>query len=62
MKKLNEISITGFINRFLNDIQKGTQDRFIKQVKEKGVPPTVTTRLTKIEKEISELKNILKEL
>ena len=61
-KKLTEASIAGFINRFLDDMQKGTQDRFIKQAKKKGVPPTVTTRLTKIEKEIDELKSILKDL
>lgn len=61
-KKLNEASIAGFINRFLDDMQKGTQDRFIKQAKKKGVPASVTLRLTKIEKEISDLEKILKDL
>jgi|TARA_B110000902_G_C14168385_1_gene535872 hypothetical protein len=61
-KKLNEGSIAGFINRFLDDMQKGTQDRFIKQAKKKGVPPAVTLRLTKIEKEIADLEKILKDL
>tara|TARA_B110000503_G_scaffold1112_1_gene1459 strand:+ start:292 stop:489 length:198 start_codon:yes stop_codon:yes gene_type:complete len=61
-KKLNEASISGFINRFLDDMQKGTQDRFIKQAKKKGVPPKVTYRLVKIEKEIADLQNILRDL
>jgi hypothetical protein len=61
-KKLNEASIAGFINRFLDDMQKGTQDRFIKQAKSKGLPPQVTLRLTKIEKEVAELEKVLKDL
>ena len=61
-KQLNEASIAGFINRFLDDMQKGTQDRFIKQAKKKGVPSSVTLKLTKIEKEISDLEKVLKDL
>lgn len=61
-KQLNEASIAGFINRFLDDMQKGTQDRFIKQAKKRGVPPSVTLRLTKIEKEIADLEKVLKDL
>lgn len=61
-KKLNEASISGFINRFLDDMQKGTQARFIQQAKKKGVPPKVTARLTNIEKEIADLEKILKDL
>jgi DNA-binding HxlR family transcriptional regulator len=61
-KKVNEVSISGFINRFLDDMQKETQDRFIKQAKKKDVPPRVTIRLTKIEKEIADLEKILKDL
>ena len=61
-KNLNEINITGFISKFLNDLQDGTQDRFIKQAKKRGVPKTVTVRLTKIENEIKELEKILKDL
>jgi hypothetical protein len=61
-KKLTEASIAGFINRFLDDMQKGTQDRFIKQAKAKGVPKQVTHRLSKIEKEIADLEKVLKDL
>jgi len=61
-KQLNEVNITGFISKFLNDLQDGTQARFIKQAKKKGVPPEITVRLTTIEKEIVELKKILKDL
>ena len=34
-KNLNEGSIAGFINRFLDDMQKGTQARFIQQANPK---------------------------
>ena len=50
------------INKFLTNIQQGTQKRFIKQAKEKGVPPEITVKLTRIEKEVEELKEILKDL
>ena len=40
-KRLNEASISGFINRFLDDMQQGTVDRFIKQAKSKNVPRPV---------------------
>ena len=61
-KNLNEGSIAGFINRFLDDMQKGTQARFIQQDKKKGVATHVTARLTTIEKEIKDLEKILKDL
>ena len=61
-KNLNEGSIAGFINPFLDDMQKGTQARFIQQAKKKGVPTHVTARLTTIEKEIKDLEKILKDL
>lgn len=61
-KKINEVNIAGFVNRFLDDIQQKTQDRFIRKAKEKGLPPIVTTKLTVIEKEIRELEKILKDL
>jgi hypothetical protein len=60
--KLNEVSITGFINRFLDDIRKGTQERFIKQAKDRGVPEAVTSKLIKIEKEVRDLEKFLKDL
>ena len=51
------------INRFLDGIQRDTQKRFIKQAKKKGsLEPKKITRLTKIEKEVEELKKILKDL
>lgn len=61
-KNLNEGTISGFINRFLDDLQRGTQERFIQQAKKKGVPTNVTARLTTIEKEIKDLEKILKDL
>lgn len=61
-KKLNEASISGFIGKFLSDMQTGTQDRFIKQAKKKNVPKKVVTRLETIEKEIADLERTLKEL
>jgi len=61
-KYLNEANISGFISKFLNDLQDGTQQRFIAQAKKKGVPKDITLRLTVIEKEVAELKNILKDL
>lgn len=61
-KTTNESSIVGFINRFLDELQKGTQTRFIQQAKKKGVPSHITTRLTTIENEIKDLEKILKDL
>jgi hypothetical protein len=61
-KKLNEGSISGFINRFLDDMQQGTVDRFIKQAKTKNVPKPVVKQLVKIQKEREELERILKDL
>lgn len=61
-KVINEASITDFIDKFLDGIQSGTQRRFIKQAEKRGVPRVITTRLTKIEKEVIELRKILKEL
>ena len=56
------INIAGFIRKFLDNIQDGTQQRFIEQAKKRGEPPKITVRLTKIEKEIKELEKILKDL
>jgi hypothetical protein len=61
-KNLNEGSIAGFINRFLDDMQQGTVDRFIKQAKEKNVPRPVVKQLEKIRKERQELERLLKDL
>jgi hypothetical protein len=61
-KKLNEASISGFINRFLDDMQQGTVDRFIKQAKTKNVPRPVVKQLEKLKKERQELEKILKDL
>lgn len=60
--KLNEASISGFINRFLDDMQQGTTDRFIKQAKQKNIPRPVVQQLEKIKKERQELERILKDL
>ena len=56
------LNITGFISKFLNRLQDDTQKRFIEQAKKKGEPKNVTIRLTVIEKEVEELKKILKDL
>ena len=61
-KKLNEGSISGFINRFLDDMQQGTVDRFIKQAKSKNVPRPVVKQLVKLQKEVEDLERILKDL
>lgn len=61
-KTLNEISVSGFLSKFLDGVQSGTQKRFIAQAKKKGVPKHITIRLTKIENEIETLKDILKDL
>jgi hypothetical protein len=64
MKKtpINEASISNFINKFLDDIQRGTQKRFIAQAKKRGVSPHVMDKLTTVEKEIIELRKILDNL
>jgi hypothetical protein len=59
-KQINEASIAGFINRFLDDMQKGTQDRFIKRAKDRGLPKEVVSQMEKIEKERQQLSNIIK--
>jgi len=55
-------NIARHISNFLASIQDDTQKRFIEQAKKKGEPKKVTIRLTKIEKEVEELKKILKDL
>jgi hypothetical protein len=50
------------INKFIDGIQKGTRERFIKQAKDKGVPEAVTSKLIKIEKEVRDLEKFLKDL
>ena len=55
--------LTTHASEFFNGIQKDTQKRFIKQAKKRGsFEPPKTIRLTKIEKEVEELKKILKDL
>ena len=61
-KKLTEASISGFINRFLDDMQQGTVDRFIQQAKKKNVPRPVVNKLEKLKKEREELEKLLKDL
>ena len=61
-KQLNEASIAGFINRFLDDMQQGTVDRFIKQAKQKNIPRPVVNKLEKLKKEREELEKLLKDL
>jgi len=61
-KQINEGVVSGFIGKFLTDLQSGTQDRFIAQAKKKKMPKTVVNKLTVIENEIDELKKILKDL
>lgn len=58
-KQISEASIAGFINRFLGDMQKGTQDRFIQRAKKRGIPKPVLDKLDKIKKERDELDAII---
>ena len=61
-QSINEINISGFVTRFLTDLQNDTQSRFIKKAKDKGVPPKVIYRMVNLEKGVDELKKILKDL
>ena len=61
-KKITEANIAGFINRFLDDMQQGTVDRFIKQAKQKNIPRPVVNKLEKLKKEREELEKLLKDL
>jgi len=60
-KKINEGSIAGFINKFLDGIQQDTQKRFIKNAQKRGVPKEVLSKMSDVERDIIELRNILKE-
>ena len=57
-------NIARHISNFLASIQDDTQKRFIKQAKKRHetMESPKVVRLTKIEKEIEELKKILKDL
>lgn len=59
-KQISEASIAGFINRFLGDMQKGTQDRFIQKAKQRKLPKDLVDQMEKIEKERQNLDNIIK--
>jgi phage regulator Rha-like protein len=59
-KQISEASIAGFINRFLGDMQKGTQDRFIQRAKQRKLPKDLVNQMEKIEKERQHLDNIIK--
>lgn len=61
-KPLNEGSIAGFIGKFFEDLQNGTQKRFIKQAQKRGVPNEVLNKMTNLEKEYVELTNLLRKL
>ena len=60
-KPINEINLTKFMGSFFQNIQRDSQKRFIKQAKEKGMPPKIVTKLTKVENEIKELEALIKE-
>ena len=60
-KPINEGIVSKFVSNFLNNVQKDIQKRFIKQAKEKGMPPKIITRMEKIEDEIRELERIIKD-
>jgi hypothetical protein len=61
-KPLNEIRIDKFINKFLDGIQKGTQERFIKQAEKAGLPKPITIRMAAVENLIKHLEDDLKDL
>ena len=59
---INEGSIAGFVGKFLDGIQQDTQKRFIKTAQKRGVPKEVLAKMSDVEREISELTRILKDL
>jgi len=61
-KNLNEGTIAGFITKFLDNMQQGTQDRFIKQAKKRGIPPEVISKMSELDKDILELQKLLQDL
>ena len=61
-QSLNEVNIAGFINKFLDDIRKGTQDRFIKQAEQRIQDKKVHLKLREIDRSIQELEDYLKTL
>jgi hypothetical protein len=58
---INEGLVSKFVSNFLNNVQKDTQKRFIKQAKEKGMPPKIISKMEKIEDEIRDLEKIIKD-
>jgi hypothetical protein len=52
--------IAKFIKAFLDSIQQGTQERFIKQAEKKGAPSVITTRLRKIDQEAADITNLIR--
>ena len=61
-KKLNEGTIAGFLNKFLDNMQQGTQNRFISKAKKRGIPPEVIAKMAEVDKDILELQQLLQEL
>jgi len=53
------MGISSFINKFLEDMQKRTKDRFIEEAKERGLPKEVEDQLKKQEKERKYLNDII---
>jgi len=62
MEKNKKISISGFINNFLDGLQQDTQKRFFKRAQKRGVPKEVWAKMSDLDREISELRRILKDL
>jgi len=61
-KRITELSVTNFINKFLDNLQLGTQKRFISQAKKRGVSSNVTDKLTTLEKNYIDLRKTLDDL
>jgi hypothetical protein len=61
-KPINEINITGFLSKFFDELNSGTQKRFIAKAKKRGVPTHVVNKLTQLEKDYIELTHILRDL
>lgn len=61
-KNINEGSIAGFLTKFLDNMQQGTQSRFIQQAKKRGLPKEVTDKMSNLDKDIIELQKLLREL
>jgi len=62
MGKNKGLSISGYVSKFLDGIQQGTQKRFIKKAQKRGIPKDVLAKMSDLDKDVIELREILKDL